>query len=61
MGDGGIAHINQRGRWSSDVAQVYQRATVGRQLQASADMGDMCGEDIEGICAGWAQPASFRG
>eukprot|EP00965_Chrysotila_dentata_P070224 2319537-Pleurochrysis_carterae.AAC.1 len=61
LGEGGIAQINQRGRWATDIAQVYQRAIVDQQLRASADVGDALGEDLEGLCADWSQPVSFRG
>eukprot|EP00965_Chrysotila_dentata_P019333 643217-Pleurochrysis_carterae.AAC.1 len=60
-GEAGMALIQQRGRWGSDVAQVYQKAVVDGQLVASAEMGDATGEDLESLCAGWSQPASFRG
>eukprot|EP00965_Chrysotila_dentata_P209501 6185330-Pleurochrysis_carterae.AAC.1 len=61
LGEGGISQINQRGRWATDIAQVYQRAIVDQQLRASADVGSARGEDLESLCAGWSQPASFRG
>eukprot|EP00965_Chrysotila_dentata_P082720 2729401-Pleurochrysis_carterae.AAC.2 len=61
LGERGISHINQRGRWATDIAQVYQRAIVDQQLRASADIGDARGDDLERMCAGWSQPASFRG
>eukprot|EP00965_Chrysotila_dentata_P156322 5164219-Pleurochrysis_carterae.AAC.1 len=32
-GEEGMAMIQQRGRWGSDVAQVYQRAIVDGQLR----------------------------
>eukprot|EP00965_Chrysotila_dentata_P099340 3284318-Pleurochrysis_carterae.AAC.1 len=60
LGDSAAAQIKQRGRWESDVAAVYQRAIVDAQLQASAVVGDAEGEDMEAMCAGWAQPASLR-
>eukprot|EP00965_Chrysotila_dentata_P062647 2075928-Pleurochrysis_carterae.AAC.1 len=57
MGEDGRALIKQRGRWQSDVASVYQRAIVDKQLRASAEMGEASGVELEAIAAGWAQPA----
>eukprot|EP00965_Chrysotila_dentata_P011410 372780-Pleurochrysis_carterae.AAC.1 len=50
-GEAGMAMIRQRGRWGSDVAQVYQTAIVDGQLRVSAEIGDAEGEDLESICA----------
>eukprot|EP00965_Chrysotila_dentata_P227444 6196023-Pleurochrysis_carterae.AAC.2 len=61
-GEEGMTMIQQRGRWGSDVAQVYQRAIVDGQLRVSGELRDAeQGEDLEALCAGWSQPASFRG
>eukprot|EP00965_Chrysotila_dentata_P172406 5689211-Pleurochrysis_carterae.AAC.1 len=57
MGEDGRALIKQRGRWQSDVASVYQRTIVDKQLQDSASMGEASGVELEAIAAGWAQPA----
>jgi hypothetical protein len=51
--------IKQRGRWKSDIALCYQRALVGQHLDASVAVGDADGADLEGVCPGWIQPASF--
>jgi len=48
--------IKRRGRWASDVAEVYQRELVGTQLRLSAELGDACGEGLEELALGWAQP-----
>eukprot|EP00965_Chrysotila_dentata_P184991 6106920-Pleurochrysis_carterae.AAC.1 len=61
LGDGGAAAVQQRGRWATDIAQIYQRAVVDGQLRSSAGMADAAGVDMEALCAGWSQPASFRG
>ena len=52
--------ITQRGRWHSDVAFLYQRALVGAHLRGSAAVGDAQGADLESLCRGWVQPATFR-
>jgi hypothetical protein len=55
-GEAGKAIIKRRGRWASDVAEVYQRELLGEQLDLSAALGDAVGEDLESLCEGWAQP-----
>eukprot|EP00965_Chrysotila_dentata_P065606 2173898-Pleurochrysis_carterae.AAC.2 len=61
LGDGSRAMIKQRGRWASDVAEVYQRALVNGQLDASARVTSARGVDMEAIVEGWSQPSSkFR-
>ena len=55
-GEAGKAIIKRRGRWASDVAEVYQRELLGVQLDLSASLGDAVGEDLEALCEGWAQP-----
>eukprot|EP00965_Chrysotila_dentata_P105081 3471094-Pleurochrysis_carterae.AAC.1 len=61
LGEGGRAAIKQRGRWASDVAEVYQRALVDHQLDVSADMANSTGVDLEALVHGcWSQPAKFR-
>eukprot|EP00965_Chrysotila_dentata_P177375 5858141-Pleurochrysis_carterae.AAC.1 len=47
LGDAGKSQIQLRGRWGSDVAAVYQRATVDRQLAVSAEMAESTGQDME--------------
>ena len=50
-------HIKRRGRWKSDIWEVYQRVLLGAQLNAAAGMAAACDEDIEAVCPGWVQPA----
>lgn len=60
LGPNSARLIKERGRWSSDVAFIYQRALATHHMDASAAVGDARGRDIEGMCQGWAQPAAFR-
>ena len=63
LGDGSQQLIKERGRWASDVAQVYQRASLEMQLEMSAAMMGAAGrrdmEDVHGVgssrppCRGW--------
>jgi hypothetical protein len=50
-------HIKRRGRWKSDIWEVYQRTLLGAQLDAAAGMATARDEDIEAVCPGWVQPA----
>ena len=62
LGDASIHLIKQRGRWASDVAQVYQRALVRSHLTASVLMSSnaAASRDMEELVKGWAQPAICR-
>lgn len=57
MGTQGMHMIKQRGRWNSDIAEIYQRALVGDQIAGSVAMGDAAGADLESLLLGWSQPA----
>ena len=60
LGDSSQYLIKQRGRWASDVAQVYQRALIKSHLDASILMGSAAeSRDMEEMVEGWAQPAFF--
>ena len=48
--------VKRRGRWATDVAEVYQRELLGTQLALSAALGDALGEDLEQLGLGWIQP-----
>lgn len=52
--------IRQRGRWHSDIATLYQRALAEVHLRGSATVGSADSADLESLCRGWAQPATFR-
>lgn len=54
--EAGKAIIKRRGRWSTDVAEVYQRELLGIQLGLSMALGESVGEDLEELCFGWNQP-----
>jgi hypothetical protein len=56
-GDGGKAAVKRRGRWASDIAEIYQRETAELQLELSAGIGGVVVESLEELCVGWVQPA----
>ena len=58
LGDAGKDIIRRRGRWESDVAEVYQRPLVAPELAASMQLASACGADLEALCDGWAQAAT---
>ena len=51
--------IKERGRWSSDVAQLYQRALLSAQLDVSVGMAEAVSRDLEEALVGWTQPATY--
>jgi hypothetical protein len=51
------AHMKQRGRWKTDIWELYQRALLGEALDAAAGMADANDQDIESMWSGYAQPA----
>ena len=57
-GESGAAITRQRGRWDSDVAEVYQRPLLGIQLATAAAVGGSRGAGLEELCAGFAQRAT---
>ena len=57
LGEAGKAAIQRRGRWCSEVAQIYQRELLEAQLQLSADIGDVLADSLEELGLGWVQPA----
>jgi hypothetical protein len=52
--------IKQRGRWSSSVQRLYERALAEEHLSASAAIGEAEGRELEALCHGWVQRATFR-
>ena len=54
-----VALIRQRGRWFTDIALIYLRALAMSHLDASAGLGDASGLDLEALCEGWVQRASY--
>jgi hypothetical protein len=59
VGEASSGVVRQRGRWCSDVAEIYQRPLVGTHLDASAAVGSVASADLEALCERWAQP-TFR-
>ena len=57
LGDAGRQAIQRRGRWCSEVAQIYQRELLEDQLQLSAEIGDVLADSLEELGLGWVQPA----
>jgi hypothetical protein len=48
--------LKRRGRWGSDIGEIYARTSLDEQLLVSTQIGDSQGADLERLCAGWAQP-----
>ena len=57
-GVAGMRLIKERGRWQSDVAQIYSRASATAHARISTDVIDAEGVDLEAFAGSWwAQPA----
>jgi hypothetical protein len=54
-------YIRERGRWGSDVAQIYQRVSAAAHGAISREMGDSTGADLQSMMAGWSQLAVSHG
>ena len=46
--------------WQSEIAFLYQRALAETHLRGSAAVADADHADLESLCLGWIQPATFR-
>ena len=57
MGCEGATHaIKQRGRWLTDIADIYSRPLLTAQLGPSMSLGLDCGIGLKQICLDFAQP-----
>ena len=63
----GGGHAVHRELWAGAMAMAYRplrrpytRALASEHLQGSAAVGDARGAELEALCKGWVQPASFR-
>tara|TARA_B110001452_G_scaffold26674_1_gene20927 strand:+ start:4643 stop:5719 length:1077 start_codon:yes stop_codon:yes gene_type:complete len=56
-GEPGAGIVKQRGRWDSDVANIYQRPLLAAQLAVAAAVGGARGTDLEALCYDFAQRA----
>jgi hypothetical protein len=54
-------YIRERGRWSSDVAQIYQRVSAATHGMLSRTIGDSTGPDLQSLLSGWSQTAVSHG
>jgi hypothetical protein len=56
-GAAGKEIIKGRGRWNSDIADIYQRTLLSDQIEGAASMADARAADLESLLHGWWQPA----
>lgn len=54
-------YIRERGRWGSDVAQIYQRVSAAAHGEMSRAIGDSVGPDLQSLLRGWSQAAVSHG
>ena len=58
LGIAGMRLIKERGRWQSDVAHIYSRASATAHAQMSTEVIDAEGVDLEAFAGSWwVQPA----
>ena len=48
--------IKDRGRWHSDIYEIYERGSLQEHALASAAITEAGGLDLEQILVGWIQP-----
>jgi hypothetical protein len=60
-GPAGERHIRERGRWGSDIAQIYQRVSAAAHGAISRAIGDSVGADLQSMLAGWSQTTVTHG
>jgi hypothetical protein len=60
-GPAGERFIRERGRWGSDIAQIYQRVSASAHGEISRAIGDSSGTDLQSMLAGWSQLAVSHG
>jgi hypothetical protein len=48
--------IKARGRWFSDIYEIYERGSLQEHALASAAITEAGGVDLEQILTGWVQP-----
>ena len=51
-----ISVVKRRGRWDTDIHQIYQREGISEQAEASAAVADVDAVDMEEVFTGWHQP-----
>ena len=54
-------YIRERGRWASDVAQIYQCVSASVHGALSRTIGDSVGQDLQSMLAGWRKLAVSHG
>ena len=56
LGLAGEAIIRERGRWHSDIHQLYQRCSASLHMHVSVQIGESSGVSLEALGNGWANP-----
>ena len=54
----GARYIKERGRWGTDIAQIYQAPSAAMHGSLSRTIGDSAGPDLQSLLSGWRQPAT---
>ena len=54
-------YVRERGRWASDIAQIYARVSASAHGEISRRLGDSAGLDLQSMLNGWSQAAVSHG
>lgn len=48
-------YVRERGRWASDIAQIYMRVSASAHGEISRSLADSEGIDLQSMLRGWCQ------
>ena len=54
-------YIRERGRWCSEINQIYQRVSAAIHGHISRSIADSRGADLQSLLRGWSQSAISHG
>ena len=57
FGPAGAQWLDERGRWDSDIGQIYAAPSAAAHGDISRRIGDAAGTDLQSMLRGWRQPA----
>ena len=50
-------YVRERGRWASDIAQIYMRVSASAHGAISRSLATSTGVDLQSLLSGWTQAA----
>jgi hypothetical protein len=61
LGPAGERLIRERGRWDTDIAQIYTSVSASAHAALSRTIGDSSGVDLQSLLRGWRQSTATFG